>query len=379
LLAAARGVLVDAGSRAGLEHPHNFHRTAKCRHLAHGQVAVALDRAHGSAFFGGLVTCGSVWTCPICAAKIQERRREEVAKGIAWAYEEKLQPALVTLTFPHGNHQQLGRLLEQQAEALRLMRVGSPWKRFKLATGYQGVIRSLELTHGAHGWHPHTHELWFVGAHVHAQEMKAEISRQWESACIRAGLLSDPKKIEAFREYAVDVKGWCSAGDYLCKQDDSRHFWGADRELAKGGSKAGKSTGKHPFALLAAASDGDRRAARLFLTYALAMKGRRQLLWSAGLKGRAGLDECSDQDLAEEQREEADVLGLVDSAQWKLVIRYDKRAQLLDAAELRGWAGVISLLNGLRCRAENKSNFASSRAVVSANNDPGEGLLRLSG
>lgn len=342
LLSAARSVLVDAGRRRGLEHPHNFHRTAKCKHVSCGQVAVLLDKAHSSAFYAGLTSCGSVWTCPICAAKVQERRREEIAKGIAWAYEAKLQPALVTLTFPHGRHQQLGKLLEQQSEALRLMRVGSPWKRFKSAIGYEGVIRSLELTHGENGWHPHTHELWFVSPKADAEGMQREISTRWESACIRAGLLP-PEKVEAFRIYAVDVKGWCSAGDYLAKQDDSRH-WGADRELAKGGGKAGKSTGKHPFALLAAAADGDRRAGRLFLAYAIAIRGRRQLLWSAGLKGRAGVDERTDEQLAEEQREAADLLGLVAVGDWQRVRRYQRRAQLLDAAEGGGWPAVLAEL-----------------------------------
>jgi hypothetical protein len=337
-LGVARSLFVDAGRRLGLEHPHNFHRTAKCKHIAHGQVAVLLDKAHSSAFYAGLTTCGNVWTCPLCAAKIQERRREEIAKGIDAAYDAGLQPALVTLTFPHGRHQKLGQLLDQQAHALRLMRTGAPWKRFKSAIGYQGLIRSLELTHGASGWHPHTHELWFVSAKANAEGMQREISTQWESACIRAGLLT-PEKVEAFRVYAVDVKGWCSTGDYLAKQDDSRH-WGTDRELAKGGSKAGKATGKHPFGLLAAAAEGDRRAGRLFLSYAIAIRGRRQLLWSPGLKAKAGITERTDEQLAEEQREEADVLGLVGTGDWERVRRYQRRAQLLDAAEAGGWPAV---------------------------------------
>ena len=340
LLSTARSIFVEAGRRGGLEHAHNFHRTAKCKHIACGQVAVLLDKAHESAFYAGLTSCGSVWTCPICASKVQERRREEISKGINWAHGAGFQPALVTLTFPHGRHQKLGRLLEQQAEALRLMRTGAPWQRFKSALGYQGVIRSLELTHGMNGWHPHTHELWIVGAQADAEGMEREILKRWESACVRAGLLSS-EKLEVFRTYAVDVRGWCSAGDYLAKQDDARnHNWGADRELAKGGSKIGKVTGKHPFALLAAAADGDHRAKRLFLSYAIAMRGKRQLLWSPGLKGRAGVDDKSDAQLAEEQREEADVLGLVTESDWQRVRRYQRRAQLLDAAEAGGWPAV---------------------------------------
>lgn len=340
LLSAARSIFVEAGRRLGLEHAHNFHRTAKCKHIACGEVTVLLDKTHKSAFYAGLTSCGSVWTCPICGAKVQERRREEISIGINWAHAAGFQPVLVTLTFPHGRHHKLGRLLKQQAEALRLMRTGAPWQRFKSAIGYEGLIRSLELTYGMCGWHPHTHELWIVGAHADAEDMKREILKRWESACIRAGLLSSDK-LEAFRIYAVDVKGWCSAGDYLAKQDDAKnHNWGVDRELAKGGSKIGKVTGKHPFALLAAAADGDRRAGRLFLSYAIAMRGKRQLLWSPGLKSRAGVDNKTDEQLADESREEADVLGLVSTGDWQRVRLYQRRAQLLDAAEAGGWPAV---------------------------------------
>ena len=51
-------------------------RTAKClwRRCA-PKVDVMRDKSHGKAFFRGLQTCSSVWACPVCAAKIAERRR----------------------------------------------------------------------------------------------------------------------------------------------------------------------------------------------------------------------------------------------------------------------------------------------------------------
>lgn len=361
LLSSARAVLVDAGHRSGLEHAHNFHRTAKCMHIACGYlVAVRKAKDHSAAFYSGLSICGSVWACPVCSAKVQERRREEISKAIEWVYKEGAQPLLVTLTFPHGRHQKLGQLLKLQAKALALMRQGSPWKRFKEAVGYRGVIRALELTHGENGWHPHTHELWICSDQADAEGMAREVLKRWESACIRVGLLL-PDKVEAFRRYAVDVKGWCSAGDYLAKQDSSKH-WGADRELAKGGGKAGKSTGAHPFGLLAKAADGDRRSARLFLTYAIAMKGKRQLLWSAGLKGAVGLVEKTDEELAEEQREDADLLGLLTPADWDRVRHFQRRAQVLDAAELGGWKAVQAELARLERRAPSPPRIAPAGA-----------------
>ena len=350
LLAVARRVFSAAGRRAGLVYGHDYCKTAKCRYISHGQgVGVHHSKLHKGAFYSGLVTCGRVWNCPVCGPKIQERRREEIAKAVEWARARGLQPVMVTLTFPHYAWNKLSLLLKQQAFALQRLRAGSPWKRFKQSIGYEGLIRSLENLFGCNGWHPHTHELWFVRGDADAQAIKAEVLKRWESACIRAGLL-DPEnesQLEAFRAHAVDVKGNCSASDYLAKQDDSRH-WGVDREIAKASTKAGRAKGLHPFALLEKAGEGDKRAERLYLAYCAAMKGKSQLYWSPGLKNAVGLTEISDEDLAEESRDAADLLGILDLADWRLIRAASMRAQVLDAAESGGWHSVHELLLSLR-------------------------------
>lgn len=347
LLSAARTILVAAGRRAGIDYPHNFHRTAKCKFIQRGSddVSVYIAPAHGAAFYTNLVTCGSVWACPICAAKVQERRREEISQAVDWCYKSGYQAIMVTLTFPHQNCHKLRDLIEQQAKALQRLRSGQPWERFKSSANFQGMIRALELTHGSSGWHPHTHELWFVKKDADAEDMKKEITKRWESACIRAGLLS-LDKAAAFREYAVNVKGNCSNSDYLAKQDDSKN-WGVDREIAKASTKAGKEKGLHPFGLLARAADGDRRSGRLFLIYSIAMKGRRQLVWSVGLKERIGLRDISDEIVAEESTEVANLLGMLSSEDWRLVRAVEARAQVLRAAEQGGWKSIQRLLASL--------------------------------
>lgn len=339
-----------AGKAAGLPFWHDYHRTAKCKLVRRTDyVGVHLAPDYGAAFFTGLVTCGSLWVCPVCAAKIQERRRAEIAQAIDWAYANGLQPVLVTLTFPHQAWHKLGPLLEQQAMALQRLRAGQPWKRFKKSIGFEGFIRALELTHGDHGWHPHTHELWLVKKNADALIMKKEILKRWESACDRAGLL--PKgNLDGFREHSVDVKGNCSASDYLAKHDDSRH-WGADRELAKCSTKGGRAKGLHPFGLLANAADGNLRAGRLFLAYAIATKGKRQLFWTRGLKQRVSVRELSDELLSEQEREPADLLGMLNPSDWELVCAAGARASLLQAAEKGKWLEVQKLLNSL-LRAE---------------------------
>ncbi|MNJ33279.1 Replication protein [compost metagenome] len=271
---------------------------------------------------------------------------------MAWADAQGLQAAMVTLTFPHYVWQQLTELLGQQKTALKYLREGSPWTRFKKATGYQGLIRSLELTYGQNGWHPHTHELWFVDAGTDADTMKKTVLERWKTSCARAGLLDldNVDQVAAFEAHAVDVKGWCTASDYLAKQDDSRH-WGVDAEIAKASTKAGRAKGKHPFALLSLFQDGDRKAGHRFLDYAAAMKGKRQLFWSAGLKAKVGVIEQSDEEVAEEQRDDADLLGHLEIEEWKLIRQAGLRAKVLDLAESNGgWVAIQHLLRSIQTR-----------------------------
>lgn len=348
LLSIARTVISRAGRAAGLDYGHDYHRTAKCKYITRGDgVGVHLAHEHSKAFFSCLVTCGSVWSCPVCSSKVQERRREEIAQAIDWAYENGLQPVMVTLTFPHRAWNDLGQLLAQQADALHRLRAGSPWKRVRDWAGYRGLIRALELTYGFNGWHPHTHEIWFVRADLDAEELKAKVLTRWQASCARANLLdiNDQAQVVAFQAHAVDIKGWCSTSDYLAKQDDSRH-WGADREIAKASTKQGKAKGIHPFGLLAKAATCTL-SAELFVSYSLHMRGKRQLFWSAGLKELVGVDDLSDETLAEQERENADMLGKLDSEDWHTVRQAGARAAVLDAAEGGGWPAVLALLEAL--------------------------------
>lgn len=348
LLASARALFLYEGKKDGLKYPHDWHRTAKCKHVNVAQIGVHKSTQHKSAFYSGLMSCGSVWTCPICTAVVQERRRVEISKAVSWAYDSGKQAAMVTLTFPHYKQNALEDLVKKQADALARFRRGAPWDRFKSRLGYSGLIRALELTHGANGWHPHTHELWFVAGDSIVENEKTFIVDRWLNCCIKAGLV-DPEnvaQIAAFKLHAVDIKDRCDASDYLAKNDEASH-WGVDREIAKASTKAGKASGMHAFGLLALARDGDKIAGAKFVEYAKVMRGKRQLLWSRGLKDLVGVDDLTDEEIAAKQEDKADLLGYLTVEQWGWVRKAGLRAQLLDAAELSGWIGVEAILNCL--------------------------------
>src|SRR5665811_2290520 len=60
-------------------------RTNNCLRVRQGgqQIQVLKSTEHKTASYSGLQTCGSVWRCPVCAAKIAERRRVEIQAAMA--------------------------------------------------------------------------------------------------------------------------------------------------------------------------------------------------------------------------------------------------------------------------------------------------------
>lgn len=327
------------------EFPGNVYRTFDCRHVRTSHfVGVHHTKIYNTAHYSGLATCGSVWACPVCASKIQERRRLELEHLVQWANDQGKQAIMVTFTFPHAAFNTLGDLLARQALAFKRFRAGGPFRRLKADIGFAGLVRSLEVTHGANGWHPHTHELWLVNPEVTCSVL-ARLVELWERACVAVGLLDplDEAKCHAFRKHAVDVRINATSGDYLAKQDSSRN-WGITHEVAKATSKAGKAKGVHPHEFLVRRSKGDE--ARYF-EYLEAMKGKRQLFWSPKLKDQCGLTDLDDETIALEERDEADLLGNLVQDEWEFIRSKRIVARVLDAAEIGGFRAVEGLLRHL--------------------------------
>ena len=349
LQAHARELLTWKGKQKNLHYPANYHPTAKCMHTRIApEVGVYKSKKHGKAFYGGLVICGNSWTCPVCASKIQEKRRVEIAQAFDHAYSTGRKVIMVTFTIPHYANDRLKDLLLKQADAFKRLRSGKAWEKIKKDMGYGGLIRSLEVTLGDSGWHPHTHEAWIVSKHCNAYKLRNEVARRWVHVCTKAGIAPDTaRKMAAFLRRSVKVSDNCRASDYFCKQDDSRNHrkgWGADRELAKSNSKTSRSAkGYHPFALLREHADGGefrKDAGARFLEYAEAMKGKAQIFWSRGLKNEVGIAEKTDEQLALEQEDKADLLALLTPHHWKIVLRNKARAEILTIAEKQGKAGI---------------------------------------
>jgi len=318
-------------------------RTAKCLRIRafNSEIAVWKAIEHGTACYAGLQTCGSVWSCPVCAAKVAERRRAELQAAMATNKARGGTVNLLTLTTPHQKIDNLADLLENQSKALhRFWRDRTVKEVFK-EMGTIGHVRALEVTHGRkspsnNGWHPHYHCLIFCGSGVDlsrfdAAQMKdwqVRLYLRWAACCLKSGL-GEPSY-----EHGLKLDDGTKAGNYAAK-------WGLEDEMTKGHTKKALH-GETPFDFLRAylADGSDRQAAALFKEFSETFKGKQQLRWTKGLKAMFAIDEASDDELSTRIEENAVLLGLLTVDQWRDVLKVDGRATVLEIASRSGWPEV---------------------------------------
>lgn len=297
------------------------------------EVAVLHSPSLGKAHFGNLMICGSVWTCPVCAAKISEGRKREIetatnAHRAAGGY-----LYMVTHTFSHQRHDDLADLMKRFSEARQWMRRQRAYGKLRRELGYVGDIRTLEVTYGdANGFHPHEHGLWMVADRLTQKQrrhMMAVLFDLWERACAKAGLGAPNRK------RGVNIIECESAADYMAKMGREQK-WGIAAELAKQHIKTGRAKSMSPFDLLRSYQAGNKQHGALFIQYAEAFFGKRQIIWSDGLKAIFGIAIMEDQALAEEVlAEDSGKLTALSAFEWRVVLDqpYDVRAVVLQLAE----------------------------------------------
>lgn len=351
-----------------------------------------------------LMTCNSVWHCPVCAAKIAEVRQADLQAAIDAGIEKGAGVLLVSLTFRHSAAQPLAESLDRFAVDLRRFKSGRRYAELRERFGIVGEVRGLEVTHGDNGWHPHTHAVTFTRARIetnapsvpryreingrrvrwtigkgHAArniasgkndtikghgltQLKRALFALWYRArwggeglrrrpkffpsarARRAFMAAELKRAKGLPSYAhgVDVRPAKYAANYAAK-------FGFAAELTKSHVKEARRGGRSSWQLLQAAQDGERRAAWLFREFALCFKGRRQLFWSTGLREWLGLrEELTDQEAMELEPEERVQVAHIEPDLWTLIVKGRARGLVLDLAvkckhELEGFLAELQL------------------------------------
>lgn len=313
-------------------------------------VSVLKGKTSDVCHFGGLQRCGSVWTCPVCAAAVTEKRAQEIVKAQALHREKGLVTLMLTYTHSHKKHTKLSETMDLLPKAMRSFRNSRKYKNLMQSVGYQGLIRSLEVTYSeSNGFHVHTHELLFLNSDdVDLSHIKSTLFAAWYDACKKHGLgLPSERR-------GVTVKTSFSASDYLAKFG-SEQKWSTGAELSKSHVKNGRAKSLTMFDFLRLASSSTdikdkQKYSDLFKEFAFCFFGKRQIFWTRGLKNHFNIDDLTDESILDEKIDEAEIVCEIPLTDWSFMRRlsFDFRPILLDWAEKGGAFAVQNYILMMR-------------------------------
>lgn len=238
---------------------------------------------------------------------------------------------MMTLTFSHKMGDKLKETLEKFTKAIRRFRSGKRYTKVMDKLGQIGSIRAFEITYGNNGWHPHVHILLFYENEVLMPLIEMELFTLWQAACDANNLVTQSK-------YGLTVQDGGAADEYMSK-------WGIDQEMTKSHVKKGREDGLTPFDFLRKYMDAEEeKYLYLFSEYAAALKGKSQLRWSQGLKEKFVIEEKSDEELATEKTELADLLGTLKYYEWKKILYAENRVRFLELCEQLEFEAALKII-----------------------------------
>ena len=285
-------------------------RPARCRWRVAPQVSVH-GAPGGTAHFSGTERCASIWACPVCSPVIRAGRAEDISAAVEKHRSQGGKFLFLTLTLRHYAQDALDLTLNAALQAWTKLIAGSPWQRQKNSLGIQGYVRSVEITRGKNGWHPHVHALIFLEQTPSDEALETFenwISTRWADKIVSLGA-SMPS-----REHGVDIRRADDASTlalYLSKVQEKK----ISMELARGDLKDGRGGSINPFDLLDQPIQ-DATSRGLWIEYVIATKGRRAITWSNGLRDSLLLkEELTDEQILEETEAEQ-ALEIISAETW---------------------------------------------------------------
>lgn len=259
------------------------------------EIVAGLD---GVAHFSGIETCGRIWLCPVCAAKIRNARGEEISRAFERWVKEGHGALFVTVTLPHDQGDALAASLDALTAAWRLVCSGKAWTTDRRRYGLQGAVKAVEVTHGANGWHPHAHLLFAIDAPLTERavvEWRLRLQERWDAALVAVGWRPSLSGIGI----RVDVvwRDVDAVARYVMKVQESS----LSNELARGDLKRARAGSRTPFDILADfGTDGLVDDLDLWHEFERATRGKSALRWGRGLRALLlpDEDEQTDEEIA---------------------------------------------------------------------------------
>lgn len=323
-------------------------RLRKCGRVLRADGVTVRYREGVGAGFAGLCTCGSVWGCPVCNAKVMARRAFEVGGALAvWQMAGK-GAAFGTYTMRHHMGQSLDLLWPALTSAWRSVTMGAPWIRLKARFGVVGWCRVVEVTIGPNGWHVHTHVIFFLeeSTPLLVAQLHDAVFARWRAGIVRAGLAEPLRSGQDM--HVVGGPADESLASYFAKIDRPRNL-GLEMTQTQSKSARGEFGTDPVWSLIDRIETGDADALDRWHEWERVSRGKRQISWSGGLRQMLGLmAEQSDEEIAaEEVGSSNDDLVFITAAGWERVLSVPtlSLADVLQVTERQGLSGLRALLD----------------------------------
>lgn len=305
--------------------------------------------AKGAGRFAGLQNSHSVWGSPLAAVGILQGRRKQVTRAEKrWReMSEDHTTLFLTVTLRHKINTDLQYLWQSLGYCWSAMTSGGAWTGTKSYAGdkaHYGIchwVKAVEITHGKNGFHPHLHVMLFVDRKLSEEEretLQARMTKRWIKAAKRRGLEAPLEehavKLETTEEERAEERGaYLTKGmlEELGAVKDAKT--GLALEVTYGSFKRARGENRTLFQVLEALAD-DLDAGRkmhggdmqVWRTFEAVSKGKKFMSWSKGAKDALGVDDLTDEEIAEleaaEEREEAGteyVVGTLSAESWKII------------------------------------------------------------
>ena len=329
-----------------------------------GKVGVLKDNDSGACHYNGLMVCGSVWTCPVCASKITERKASIVQQVIDRHMDKDANNGdvlLVTFTTPHTRNDSLKFLLDAFKKAERGFSKTRAVMQIKKELGFIEPIKSLEITFGhKNGWHPHSHQLWFVKKDVDLEVLTDRLYAHWRVYCLKHGL-QEPSRL-----HGLNIVKGKNASEYITKMG-----WNISAEVTKSHTKSGKNGNFAPFDLLNEFSNTQETwAKKAFIEYSKATFGLQYVSRFPKLQQLYDVEDKTDQELAEESTEKATLIGFIEHALWLKILKYELRAIFLSICEDQSFDAAVTYAKNVAQNRDKRADFYKLNSSKILNSEP---------
>lgn len=368
----ARHVLWNLSTLKRVRHCGRYARSDAGVGVKVVAAAAGVDRSAG---FSNVQTCGSVWACPRCSAKIASGRQSDISAALSEWHRRGGRVGLVTLTMRHRKGQALSDLWDGVSDAWHRASTGAGWKADQALYGVPlartvksgkragtvvvedriRTIRVVEVTSGESGWHVHVHALVLVDGRTSAASVEAigaGMFDRWSASLVASGFQA-PTFTRGLDVRRLEGDPSAALGEYFTKG-----VYSASMETARGDLKDAKGGNRTPFGILrglvevhATGSLEGREGLpevssdeRTWAEWEAGSKGRRQVAWTPGLRDELlpDVEEKTDEELAEEDHG-GEEIGRIEPATWKAITRARADWTVLAAfnvSDLAGWTVV---------------------------------------